>query len=238
MDLTLGIVKENYDKDHPGMLLVTIPIFDESGSETAWLPVATNYAGKDYGLYLLPENDEQVVIGFLDGDRHSGIILGSLWNKKNAHPPDTVTEKNEVRALVTQGGHSVIIKDGDEGGMMIKTKTGHTIAIAEKDKKISIVTSDGKEIITLDEGEGAVSIAADKKISLAAQEIIVEGKISGKGQAIVLEADENLELKGKQTKIDGDVAKLNSKNTEVTGTVVKVESSGILTLKGSMTKIN
>ncbi|MDR2356320.1 MAG: phage baseplate assembly protein V [Clostridiales Family XIII bacterium] len=238
MDLTLGTVKENYDKDHPGMLLVTIPTFDKSGGDTAWLPAAAPYAGKDYGFYVLPEKDEQVIIGFLDGDRHAGVVIGSLWNRKNTHPPKTVTEKNEVRAFVTKGGHSIIIKDGDEGGVTVKTKAGHTISIAEKDKKISVLTSDGKETITLDEGGGELSVNADKKISLKAQEITIEGNISGKGRAISLEADGNLDLKGKQIKIDGSAAKMNSQNTELTGMAVKVESNGILTLKGAMTKIN
>jgi uncharacterized protein involved in type VI secretion and phage assembly len=238
MDLTLGVVKDNYDKDHPGMLLVTIPTFDKAGGDTAWLPVAALYAGRGYGLYVLPEKDEQVLVGFLDGDRHSGVVLGSLWNKKNTHPPGAVTEKNLVRAFVTKGGHSITISDGDEGGVTLKTKAGHTIAISEKDKKISVATSDGKEAVTLDEGGGAVSLTADKRISLKAREISMEGAISGKGRAISLEADGSLDVKGKQVKIDGSAAKLNSQNTEVTGAAVKVEASGILTLKGSMAKIN
>jgi uncharacterized protein involved in type VI secretion and phage assembly len=238
MDLTLGTVKENYDKDHPGMVQVILPDFAKDGGETAWLPVASSYAGKGYGAYILPEKDDQVIVGFLNGDPQSGIVLGSLWNKKNTLPPEAATEKNEVRAFVTKGGHTISVKDGEEGGISVKTKAGHTIVIDEKAKKITIATNGGKQKIELDEGGGEILVEADKKISLKAKDIALDGKLTAKGQAISIESSGNLDIKGKQIKIDGSTAKLNSQNTEVTGAMVKVESSGILTLKGSMTKIN
>jgi uncharacterized protein involved in type VI secretion and phage assembly len=79
--------KENYDKDHPGMVRVTLPDF-----------------AKDGGAYILPEKDDQVIVGFLNGDPQSGIVLGSLWNLKNTLPSEIATEKNDVRAFVTKGG--------------------------------------------------------------------------------------------------------------------------------------
>jgi uncharacterized protein involved in type VI secretion and phage assembly len=238
MDLTLGTVKENYDKDHPGMVSVTLPEFAEDGDETAWLPVASSYAGKDYGAYILPEKDDRVIVGFLNGDPQSGIVLGSLWNRENALPSETATEKNDVRAFVTKGGCAIIVKDGEEGGINVKTKAGHTIVIDEKVKKITVATSDGKQKIELDEKGGAIIVEADKKISLKANDIALDGKLTAKGQAISLESTGNADIKGKQIKIDGGAAKINSQNTEITGSMVKVEGRGVLTLKGSMTKIN
>jgi uncharacterized protein involved in type VI secretion and phage assembly len=238
MDLTLGIVKENYDADNPGKLKVTLPTFADKASETAWLPVAASYAGNGYGLYIMPEKDDQVIVGFLDGDIHSGVILGSLWNKKNALPPDISNDKNDVRALITKGGHSFIVKDGDEGHITLKSKSGHSIIISDKEKKITITTGDKKQSIELDEGAGSVSVLADKKISLIAGDISLEGKIQTKGGSIKMEADNNYELKAKQLKVEGSNIKLSGQSTEIKGANLKVESSGLLTLKGSMTKIN
>jgi uncharacterized protein involved in type VI secretion and phage assembly len=238
MDLTLGTVKENYDKDHPGMVRITLPDFAKDGGETAWLPVASSYAGKDYGAYILPEKDDQVIVGFLNGDPQSGIVLGSLWNLKNTLPAETATEKNDVRAFVTKGGHAISVKDGEEGGINVKTKSGHTIVIDEKAKKITVATNGGKQKIELNEEDGAIIVEADKKISLKAKDIALDGKLTAKGQAISIASDGNLDIKGKQIKIDGSAAKMNSQSTEITGAMVKVEGSGILTLKGSMTKIN
>lgn len=187
---------------------------------------------------MMPEKDQQVIVGFLNGDPNCGVVLGSMWNAKNTIPPGVATEENILRAFVTKGGHSVTVKDGDEGGLTVKTKAGYKIEIAENDKTVIISTADSKQSVTLDENGGMVSIIADKKITLKAQEISLEGKLAAKGQAVSITSDGSLDIKGKQIKIDGSAAKLNSQNTEVTGAMVKVESSGILTLKGSMTKIN
>jgi uncharacterized protein involved in type VI secretion and phage assembly len=238
MDLTLGTVNENYDKDHPGMVQVTLSEFAKDGGETAWLPVASSYAGKDYGAYILPEKDDRVIVGFLNGDPQSGVVLGSLWNRENALPSETATEKNDVRAFVTKGGHAIIVKDGEEGGINVKTKAGHTIVIDEKAKKITVATNGGKQKIELGEEGGAIIVEADNIISLKAKNIALDGKLTAKGQVISLESAGNLDIKGKQIKIDGSAAKMNSQNTEITGTMIKVETGGILTLKGSMTKIN
>ena len=42
--------------------------------------VATPSAGKDRGLLMLPQVDEEVVIGFEHGDARRPIVLGSLFN--------------------------------------------------------------------------------------------------------------------------------------------------------------
>lgn len=49
MNLILGVVTNNYDQDHPAMVQVSIPDFASGGVETAWLPVASPYAGKACG---------------------------------------------------------------------------------------------------------------------------------------------------------------------------------------------
>lgn len=239
MDLCLGVVKANYDADHPGMVQVTIPDFASDGGETAWLPVAAPYAGKDYGVYFLPEKDDQVVVGFLGGDAQSGIVLDSLWNQKNTIPADTAKEENNVRKVITKGGHKITLTDGDDAAVIVKTKAGHQISISDKDKKITVETSDGKEKIVFDEGGGTITLDADKSVSIKAQDIKLDGKITAKGQSVTIESDGKLELKGKQSALEGSTLALKGQTAELTGGgSVKVESSGILTLKGSMTKIN
>lgn len=236
--LVIGIVAENYDSNHPGMVCVTFPSFDKSGQTTSWIPVATRYAGKSYGVYLLPEKEEQVIVGFIGGDTHCGIVLGSLWNTKNTIPEQTVTEENQKRCIVTKGGHRIIITDGDEGEIAIQSSAGHSIKINDKNKQLTLSTADGKQTLTLKEDGSTVSLTSGDKLEIKAEAITISGKVTIKGQTVAIEADNDLSLKGKQVKLAGSTAKLGGQNTELTGSNVKVESSGILTLKGSMTKIN
>ncbi len=238
MELTLGVVQKNYDDHHPGMVEVTLPTFAAGKGETAWLPVLSPYAGKGYGLYIRPEKDDQVLVGFLDGDVMSGVVLGSLWNGKNTHPRQAIDEKNLTRVFITKGGHTVTFTDGDEGLFNVETAKGYSIDINEKDKKIKLATGDGKQSVTVDEGKGSVDILADKAISLKAKEINLNGALTAKGKDITLSADTNLNMKGKQLKIEGSASKFEAQNAEFKGAMLTVEASGVLTLKGAMTKIN
>ena len=237
--LLLGTVKENYDADHPGMLKVTLPALGVEGDETFWARMTTPYAGKDYGSYFLPEIGDAVVVGFIGGDPQSPVVLGCFWHSTNTLPADTVTEKNEQKAIITKGGNSILITDGDEGGVTVKTKAGHSIAISDKDKTIIVSTSDGKNSITMNEDNSTVDIISGDKLNIKAKEILIEGKTTIKGSDITAEADSGLTLKGKTVKMEGNSTKISGQTLEATGSgSVKVESSAMLTLKGSLTKIN
>lgn len=237
--LLLGAVKENYDKDHPGMLKVTLPALGADGDETFWARMTVSYAGKHYGVYLLPEIGDSVVVGFIGGDPQVPVVLGCFWNSANTFPANTVTEKNEQKAVITKGGNSILLSDGEEGGITVKTKAGHCISISDKDKKIVVATADGKNSIVLDEDNSSVTLLSSDKLTIKAEEIAIEGKTTIKGSAIALEAENGLTLKGKTVKLDGNSMKISGQTLEAAGSAsVKVESSAMLTLKGSMTKIN
>lgn len=237
--LVYGVIKENYDTEHPGMVKVTLPYLSTDGDESFWARVMTPYGGKDYGLYFLPEAGDTVLVAFLHDDPLAPVVLGGCWNSTNTHPAETVTEKNEKKLFATKAGHRILFDDGEESGLTVKTNAGHKISFSDKDKKIVITTANGKNTFTLDEDKTSVAIVSGDKLSLTAKEISVEGKISLKGSAITLEADNDLTLKGRTVKVDGTSTKINGQTLEaVGGGSVKVESSGMLTLKGSMTKIN
>ena len=38
------------------------------------------------GNYILPEVDDEVIVGFLDGDPRDPVIVGTLWNGKDRPP--------------------------------------------------------------------------------------------------------------------------------------------------------
>jgi len=236
--LAIGIVKENSDDKHPGMLKVTLPVYDSKGDETFWAIVATPYGGKDYGIYFLPEVGDAVVVGFIGGDSQTPVVLGCFWNSVNTFPPETVNKENEKKVLITKGGHSILIREGKEGGLTIKTKAGHEVSLSDKDKKITVSTNNGKNKVVLDEDKSLIAVESGDKLSIKAKDISIEGKISMKGSAISLAADGELSLKGKTGKMEGNTFKISGQSLEIAGSVLKVESSGPLTLKGALTKIN
>lgn len=237
--LIIGTVANNYDAGYPGQVQVTYPSFETEGQVTAWMPIAALYAGKDYGMYMLPEKNEQVLIGFVSGDVHCGVVLGSLWNKKNTIPKNTVDEQNLNKCLITKGGHSIIFSDGDKGKVSVKSKNGHTVEIDEEKKTVKVSTSDGKQFLTLDESNQSVDLVSGDKINIKAKTVTVEGTVSLKGPSVTIKADNELKMESQTAKLDSGMITIKGKTkAELSGAAVDVKSSGILTLKGSMTKIN
>jgi type VI secretion system secreted protein VgrG len=53
---------------------------DASSSHTAWLRVASRYAGAGLGAQFVPRIGQEVLVGFLEGDIDRPIVLGSLFN--------------------------------------------------------------------------------------------------------------------------------------------------------------
>jgi phage baseplate assembly protein V len=237
--LVVGTVTKNYDKDHPGAVQVEYASFSQEGRLSSWLPVLAPYAGKDYGIYFLPEKGDAVVVGFLGGDTQNAVVLGSLWNTKNTLPKDTATEKNEKRALITKGGHRIVLTDGDKGGLSIQTKAGHNISIDEKEKRITVATSDGKNTLTLNEKGKTVALEAADKLSIKAKSISLEGDVKVSGKSVEVRSSGKLALEGKQTELKGATTKINGQGSaELVGATVKVEAKAMLTLKGALTKVN
>jgi uncharacterized protein involved in type VI secretion and phage assembly len=237
--LLIGTVVENFHKDHPGCVRIKLGALGSDNSESFWLPVASVYAGKGYGIYFLPEVGSSVVVGFLDGDMQSGVVLGSLWNTNNTLPPKTANDENNTRLIMTKGGHSITIVDGDKGKLTIKTAAGHSLTIDEKDKKISLATSDGKNTLVLDEKGKSVSLESADKLNIKAKTVQIDGDVTIKGKSFGVNSNGKLELKGKQTEISATALKLNAQASfEAGGATAKLEGKGLLELKGGMVKVN
>lgn len=238
--LTFGIITENYSDEHPGKVRVSLPRMSEEGFKLAWIPVMSPYAGNGYGQYWIPEVGESVVVGFMDNDPHSGFVLGSLWNKQNAAPDSMPAEKNERKAFQTKAGHSISFDDTeDKGTITIKTSGGLMVELTDESRKITVTGKDGKDKLVVDTKGNKVEITADKEIKLKGGDLKLEGKnVTIKGSQIDLKSDGGLKLGGQTLEIKGTSIKLDGTSFEAKGSTVKIESSSMLTLKGSMTKIN
>ncbi len=52
--------------------------------QTDWMPVVAASAGKDKGFAVMPEDGDQVLIVFPNGDPAYGIVLGGLYGESRA----------------------------------------------------------------------------------------------------------------------------------------------------------
>jgi uncharacterized protein involved in type VI secretion and phage assembly len=212
--VVVGVVTNNQDPAKMGRVKVKFPWLNNT-DESNWARVATMMTGKDRGTWFLPEVDDEVLVAFEHGSVEFPYVIGSLWNGVDTPPRDNADGKNSERVIKSRAGHELIF--GDEDGkekVEIKTKAGHQLLLDDTSgsEKITIVDKSGSNKIEMDSAGNSIAITAQTKISLKATDIEIT-------------ADSGLKMKGAQVEITADAD-------------LKVQSSAMLTLKGSLVKIN
>ena len=234
-----AVVKNNWDSRHPGMVRVEYTIGTAGKNLTGWVPVAMPYAFQDCGLYALPEIGAEVVVAFNMGDRNCPIVIGSLWNRKNAFPKDTAAEGNKVKRFRTKGGCDVVFKEekGKEA-MELHTPGGLAIRMEDGENAITIQDREKKNGIRIGAKAGEITLFADEKIVFeAGGKNMVElagrsGAVTLKGDDIRAEGTKGLTIKGQNVKLEGTQTDIQGKSR------LAVESSGMAQIKGATVKIN
>lgn len=147
--VVIGIVTNNKDPEGLGRIKVKFPWLSDE-DESNWARVASLMAGKERGIFILPEIDDEVLIVFEHGDINMPYVIGSLWNGKDVPPETNSDGKNNIR--------------------MIKSRSGHVIRIDDTNgnEKIEIVDKTEKNMITIDTKENKISIMSDKDIEMSA----------------------------------------------------------------------
>lgn len=252
--LAVGVVRENWDKDHPGKLKVELMLGEKEKNVLDWISVASPYAGKEFGAYLLPEIGDQVLVGFVYGRIKSAYVIGCLWNQTNTLPKDSANEKNTQKIFLTKGGNQICISDEKEKEKIsILTKGGLKIEMDDENQKINIQDKEAENEVKLDAKNGAAEFTLKKKVlfKVNGKEMLVldgEGKkVSINADTIGIEAGQKLQLKGQNTAVEGSSMALKGQDIKIEsqaalalkGTAsLKAESSGMAEIKGTMLKLN
>jgi uncharacterized protein involved in type VI secretion and phage assembly len=230
--LTIGLVTNNQDPDGMQRVKVTFPYMSDN-DESTWARLVLPGAGKARGLMIVPEVDDEVLVGFENGDIRRPFVLGGLWNGKDkpANADLVVSGKVKTRSLTSRKGHQVMIEDTDSAA-------SDTITLTLKDGKATLILG-GDKMSIIHKDDVPVSIETPK----ATFKIAAGGDVKVTGTNITIEAQQAITLKaGTDVKIEagtGLTAKANTK-VSIKGTGgVDVDGSPALTnVKGSMVMIN
>src|SRR5215831_1705403 len=147
----VGIVTDNKDADGKYRVKVRIPSQENgaaSGENTFWYRVTTFGAGKDRGMYNLPEVDDEVLVAFEHGEISHGYVIGSLWNNKQTVIDDNKDGKNDDRWYKSRAGSILKFSDKDTTSVELKSAKGHQVFL-DDGGKILIQHSSGNTKITL-----------------------------------------------------------------------------------------
>lgn len=143
--LAIGLVTNNNDPKNQGRVKVKFPWLSEK-HESNWARVSSLGGGSKRGASWIPEVDDEVLVGFEQGDVQHPYILGGLWNGKDAQPEPTSqlvkNGKTVRRVLYSRTGHKITLDDSDEApGISIQDKNGNIIEIDTKTNKLTIKMS-------------------------------------------------------------------------------------------------
>ena len=193
--VVVGVVTNNQDPEKMGRVKVKFPWLSDS-DESAWARIATPMAGKERGIFFLPEVDDEVLIAFEHGDMRFPYVVGALWNGKDAPPANNDDGKNNVRLIKSRSGHVVRLTDEDG-----KEK----IEIVDKSQKNSVVFDTASNTITITADKDIVLSAAKGAIKLDAKSIEVKSSGATKiesGQGMDVKATATLNVKGQTVNIN------------------------------------
>jgi phage baseplate assembly protein gpV len=176
--VAIGVVKSTDDPRDEGRLELEFP-WMEGRSRTYWAPVATLMAGERRGSWFMPEEGDEVLVGFEHGDAHHPFVLGYLWNGVDKPPNDGID--TTVRRLRTVSGH-VLEFDDEDGSRRVSIKTSQDHELELRDDatpgitlssgahkleivagplgRVSITTGAGHSITVDDQPPGGVTINA------------------------------------------------------------------------------
>ena len=173
-----------------------------------WARIAQADAGNERGLFFRPEINDEVLIGFLYDDPRQPVVLGML-NSSALPAPLSPTNDNHKKGY-TSREKMLMIFDDEKKEIVFETPGGNKVTISDDKKGIVMEDMNSNKIEMNDNG---IKITSQTVIEITAG---TELKI--KSLSMKSEADTTLELKANAS--------------------AKVESSGILELKGAMVKIN
>ncbi|MGO4700726.1 phage baseplate assembly protein V [Dyella sp. 2RAB6] len=151
-----GTVLQNVDPEQLGRIQATVP--DVSGLlPTSWAMPCVPFAGKQNGVYLVPQIGAGVWIEFEQGDPDYPIWTGGFWGIAAEVPALALAGNPASPSVVLQSGlqNTISISDlpGPTGGILLKATTGAMIMVNEIG-------------ITISNGQGATIVLAGPTVTI------------------------------------------------------------------------
>jgi uncharacterized protein involved in type VI secretion and phage assembly len=210
-----AIVTNIKDPDGVGQVKVKLPWLSDT-YESGWARTVHAGAGASRGAMLLPEAGDEVLVAFAEGDFNHPFVIGGLYNGKDKPAAGSAPD---VDATSGEGGRRGFV-----------TRSGMAIELVDKagSEKITISTKDGKNKVVLDQVRNIIEIESAGDLTVKGTtrvEVSAGTDLTLKGTNVTVDASAKLELSGATMKLAGQG-------------LGEVSAGGVLTVKGSIVKIN
>jgi type VI secretion system secreted protein VgrG len=255
-----AVVTNNEDPDKLGRIKVRF-FWQSANDSTPWLRIIHSHGGKtkngnQHGFYFMPENNDEVMIGFENNNVDRPFVIGNLYHK-NSKPDHWYNADNNIKAIRTRSGNQIIFNDEngkEEIRILNKDDGSPTNEISlnlSNNGKITIKSQGDLEItaksikiqaqddIVIESGKNTKHTANDYKLE-SNNTIKVNGQqLEFEGTNTTVKAQTKLQLEGTQTTIDATKLEMQgSGQAELKGAMIKVEGTGTTIVKGALVQIN
>lgn len=193
----MATVVSNKDPQGHGRVQVRMN-WQVKGMKTSWIRVLTPDAGSsdkvssNRGFVFIPEEGDQVMIGFHYNDPNRPYVQGSLFNGKNAGGGGA---DNNVKSLTTRSGATIALDD-KKGSITLRDPSGSVIILG---------------------GDKTVTISAVDKLILQSKEVLIvaEEQVGIQGKHVLQQGDEQVAIQAKQSLIKGTEQLVLTSDSEV-----------------------
>lgn len=168
--VAVAVVREN--KDDTGMARVKVSYpWHDSAQQSYWARVVAPMAGKQRGIYFVPEVGDEVLVAFDRGDVRFPYVIGALWNGVDKAPLDNADGKNDVRQIRSRKDHKLTFDDGAQPSVQLEFQDGRRLTFTKD--VVELVDKQGNSL-TFKSAGGEVTLEAAKKLTLKAPQILIE----------------------------------------------------------------
>ena len=214
-----AVVTDNQDPENLGRVRVQFLWQQEQDDSlmTPWIRIAQPHGGDNKGFYFIPEINEEVMVGFENGNAEKPYVIGTLYHGQQHPGSNWPNDSNDIKAIRTRNGHTIEYHDVAEGGF---------IRIYDNEKENYILTFSTDEKLIKLESTGNIELSAKKNVVIDAGDNIVMNA----GKNIIKKAADNVSIEaGKNISASaGKDMDLDAENnmTESAGKDLTIGASG------------
>ena len=227
--LTLAIVTNINDPDKLNRVKC-LPVLSQEEEETDWCLVMAPLGGNGCGMFLFPNVNDLVILGYLGGSLHRPVVLGACWNSKVLSPYTIQDGKVYDFTIKTPGGTELHFYDEPSKQKVTLTMpSGTVMTFDDEAQAVSVKDSGGENALLMDLKGGNLELKAKTKLTLSA----------GSDASIVLESSGNVTEKAKTLSMDATTVEAKASNTvALQGSEAKLTGDRTVTIKGGKVGIN
>jgi phage protein D/phage baseplate assembly protein gpV len=190
-----AVVIHNDDQTQLGQVQVQLPHMTDD-SKGPWARVAVLMGGAKRGTFFLPEEGDEVLVAFENGDPSKPYVLGGLWNNVDKPPDTNAGGKNNKRFIKSRSGHLIRFDDTDgaEKVEIIDKSGNNSLTFDTTSNTITIVSA---KDVNINAAQGTIALSA-KTISISST---ADTAVAAKG-GLTLQATGSTTVKGKSVDIN------------------------------------